>query len=69
MNMNMLEEARKATGKEKAKGMDQFPDWLIHDQERWDVYKVKYLLHINQWINGKPLPKYMKQARVTALSK
>ena len=30
ITLDMLEEARKATGREKATSMDQFPDWLMH---------------------------------------
>ena len=49
--------------------MDGLPDYLLKDEGRLDRLKGKLIPDMEEWLNGKALPGYMKTTRVVALSK
>jgi hypothetical protein len=61
--------ARKLLSNNKAIGLDLLPDTYFKHQQIWDAAKEKILLWFNRWFQGERIPKYLKQARIMALSK
>lgn len=50
-------------------GVDGLPDYILKDQCRRKQLKAKLKGVFEDWLNGEPLPTYMKTCRVVALSK
>lgn len=55
--------------KNKAKGLDDLPDWVIRDKKIWEKIKPKLLQQFNKWLNGARVPRYLKSARIYPISK
>jgi hypothetical protein len=53
----------------KAIGVDGLPDFVLKNKERRELLKARLTPVFEEWLNGKPLPAYLKTTRVVTLSK
>ena len=64
-----LEMARAKLSSGKASGLDLFLDKWLKNQIIWQSHKEKIRSCCEDWLNGKPLPSYLKTGRIFCLSK
>ena len=53
----------------KAVGIDGLPDFVLKEGKRRQLLKDKLRPEFERWLNGVPVPEYLKTTRIVALSK